>query len=102
MAHLLQTHPLQKLKRLPIEETSRAIVQLDDAGVKIGGLVLNRVLPEATTDPFLGARRRQERVYLDEIDRRFASYSIVRMPQFESDVYGMAALDRISRLLVED
>lgn len=89
-------------ERLPIEETSRAIEQLDEVGVKVGGLVLNRVLPEATTDPFLSARRRQERVYLDEIDRRFASHPIVRMPQFESDVYGMAALDRISRLLVQE
>jgi arsenite-transporting ATPase len=89
-------------ERLPIEETSRAIEQLDEVGVKVGGLVLNRVLPEATTDSFLAGRRRQERVYLDEIDRRFAAHSIVRMPQFESDVYGMAALDRISRLLVED
>ena len=89
-------------ERLPIEETSRAIDQLDEAGVKVGGLVLNRVLPEATTDAFLAGRRRQERVYLDEIERRFAAHSIVRMPQFESDVYGMAALDRISRLLVQD
>jgi arsenite-transporting ATPase len=89
-------------ERLPIEETSRAIEQLDEAGVKVGGLVLNRVLPEATTDAFLAGRRRQERVYLDEIERRFAAHSIVRMPQFESDVYGMAALDRISRLLVQD
>jgi arsenite-transporting ATPase len=89
-------------ERLPIEETSRAIAQLDEAGVKVGALVLNRVLPETTTDPFLSARRRQERVYLDEIDRRFAAHPIVRMPQFESDVYGMAALERISRLLVQD
>lgn len=87
-------------ERLPIEETSRAIEQLDDAGVKVGALVLNRVLPEATTDAFLAARRRQERVYLEEIDRRFASHPLVRVPQFESDVYGMAALERLSTLLI--
>src|SRR5688572_2460581 len=59
-------------ERLPIEETSRAITQLDEAGVKVGGLVLNRVLPQSTTDAFLAARRRQEQIYLAEIDRRFA------------------------------
>ncbi len=32
-------------------------------------LVVNRVLPAATADPFLNARRRQERVYLDEIEQ---------------------------------
>jgi arsenite-transporting ATPase len=89
-------------ERLPIEETSRAIEQLDEVGVKLGGLVLNRVLPAATTDSFLQARRRQEQVYLDEIARRFAVHPIIRLPQFESDVYGMAALEGISRLLVQD
>jgi arsenite-transporting ATPase len=87
-------------ERLPIEETSRAIAQLDEAGVKVGALVLNRVLPESTVDPFLAARRRQEQVYLDEIDRRFGARPMVRIPQMESDVYGLSALERISKLLV--
>jgi arsenite-transporting ATPase len=87
-------------ERLPIEETSRAISQLDEAGVKVGGLVVNRVLPEATSDPFLSARRRQESVYLEEIGRRFGGYPLIRLPQLESDVYGVQALERISTLLV--
>jgi arsenite-transporting ATPase len=87
-------------ERLPIEETSRAIDQLTEAGVKVSALVVNRVLPDASIDPFLTARRRQEDVYLAEIDRRFAAFPIVRIPQMESDVYGMGALDRISRMLV--
>jgi arsenite-transporting ATPase len=87
-------------ERLPIEETSRAIAQLDDSGVKVGALILNRVLPNATTDAFLAARRRQEGIYLEEIERRFAAHPMVRIPQLESDVYGLAALERISRLLL--
>ena len=87
-------------ERLPIEETSRAIDQLDDAGVKVSSIVVNRVLPEVTTDAFLAARRRQEQVYLEEIGRRFATHRIIRLPQLESDVYGMQALDRISHMLV--
>jgi arsenite/tail-anchored protein-transporting ATPase len=74
-------------ERLPIEETSRAIAQLDDVGVKVGALIVNRVLPEQTTDAFLSARRRQEGVYLKEIASR-------------SDVYWVAALERRSELLV--
>jgi arsenite/tail-anchored protein-transporting ATPase len=86
-------------ERLPIEETARTIAQLDDAGVRVAGLIINRVLPESTTDPFLSARRRQEGVYLAEIATRFGSHPAVRVPQLESDVYGMAALDRISQVL---
>ena len=89
-------------ERLPIEETARAIAQLDEAGVRVSGLIVNRVLPETTTDPFLTARRRQESVYLEEIERRFSSHPIVRVPQLESDVYGLEALDRISAHLFPD
>ena len=88
-------------ERLPIEETARAIVQLAEAAVRVGALVVNRVLPESSADAFLAARRRQEQVYLDEIARRFPSHPATRVPQLESDVYGMAALDRISRVLFQ-
>ena len=86
-------------ERLPIEESARALMQLDDAGVRVGALVVNRVLPDSTTDDFLAARRRQEAVYLAEIERRFAGQTLIRVPQLESDVYGLDALDRISGLL---
>ena len=86
-------------ERLPIEETARAIAQLDEAGVKTGALVVNRVLPPTSSDPFLNARQRQESVYLAEIEQRFASHPIIRVPQLESDVYGLTALQRVSELL---
>lgn len=89
-------------ERLPIEESARAIAQLDEAGVRVSGLIVNRVLPESTTDPFLAARRRQEGVYLSEIERRFSSHPMVRVPQLESDVYGLKALDQISAHLFSD
>jgi arsenite-transporting ATPase len=57
-------------ERLPIEETARALTQLDETGVKVGGLVVNRVLPRETTDAFLAARREQEQICLDEIAKR--------------------------------
>lgn len=88
-------------ERLPIEETSRAIAQLDDAGVRVGRLVVNRVLPDHSTDEFLTARRHQERRYLDEIEGRFSQIERLYVPQFASDVYGMAALERLSALLVK-
>jgi arsenite/tail-anchored protein-transporting ATPase len=87
-------------ERLPIEETARALVHLDESGVRVGGLIVNRVLPVDTTDPFLVARVAQERVYLDDIASRFAAHPRAYLPQFESDVYGMAALERLSRLLI--
>jgi arsenite-transporting ATPase len=89
-------------ERLPIEETARAIEQLEEAGVSIGGLVVNRVLPETSPDPFLRARHEQEQVYLDEIERRFKARLRVRVPQLPSDVHGVETLEHISALLTTD
>ena len=86
-------------ERLPIEETARALAQRDDTGVKVGGLVVNRVLPRETTDAFLAARREQEQVYLDEIATRFASRPRVYLPQFRRDVYGLASLGPVADAL---
>lgn len=87
-------------ERLPIEETARALAQLDDAGVRVGGLIVNRVLPKDTVDPYLAARVEQERVYLDDIDERFRAQRRVYLPQFPHDVYGLEALERLSAMLV--
>jgi arsenite/tail-anchored protein-transporting ATPase len=88
-------------ERLPIEETGRAITQLDETGVKVGALIVNRVLPQSTTDAFLSARRRQEAVYLSEIAQRFSGHRQLRVPQLESDVYGITALEEIGDRLFE-
>ena len=87
-------------ERLPIEETARAIEQLNEAGVNVGGLVVNRILPATSPDPFLQSRHAQEVVYLDEIDRRFAKHSRVRVPQLPSDVHGVKTLEALSEMLV--
>lgn len=89
-------------ERLPIEETARALAQLEEAGVTMGGLVVNRVLPETSPDPFLRSRHEQERIYLDEIQRRFARYDRVHVPQLASDVHGVPALERIARILMPE
>jgi arsenite-transporting ATPase len=89
-------------ERLPIEETSRAIEQLDEAGVNVGGLVINRVLPETSPDPFLRSRHDQEQIYLNEIDRRFAAHLKVRVPQLPSDVHGVATLEHLASILTQE
>lgn len=87
-------------ERLPIEETARAIEQLTEAGVKVGGLVVNRILPATSPDPFLQSRHAQEVIYLDEIDRRFSRHARVRVPQLPSDVHGVKTLEALSEILI--
>lgn len=88
-------------EHLPIEETARALRLLEQTELQVAGLVINRVLPESADGDFLRARKAQERVYLDEIERRFAAFPRVRVPQLECDVRGLGNLERIAAPLLE-
>jgi arsenite-transporting ATPase len=82
-------------ERLAIEETARAETLLADTGVDVGGLIVNRVLPDGLEGEFYRARKAQEESYLQEIDRRFASLRRLRIRQLPRDVYGIASLERV-------
>ena len=87
-------------ERLPIEETARALTQLDDTGVKIGGLVVNRVLPD-----HLGRRVpavapcRRSRSTSTRSPRGSPTVRAFTLPQFPKDVYGLASLGRVADAL---
>jgi len=83
-------------ERLPIEETARSLEALQGAGLRVGAVVVNRVLPEGLTDAFSLSRQAQEQMYLSEIDRRFASVPRIRVRQLETDVRGLADLERVA------
>lgn len=87
-------------ERLAIEETARAAELLADTGVNVGGLVVNRVLPDALEGEFYRSRKAQEQSYLDEIDRRFKRLPRVRVRQLLRDVYGLQSLSLVADQLL--
>jgi arsenite/tail-anchored protein-transporting ATPase len=89
-------------ERLPLEESVRAAHDLAEAGITIGGVIVNRVLPEAAAGEYFEARRAQERVYLEEIERRMPQVPRARVPQLESDVHGLDGLERVRACLVAE
>ncbi len=87
-------------ERLSIDETARAAELLADTGLDIGALVVNRVLPDGLSGSFYGARKEQEREYLDEIGRRFRRLSRIVVRQLPRDVHGLESLAAVSEQLV--
>jgi arsenite-transporting ATPase len=87
-------------ERLVIEETSRAAALLVDTGIDVGGLVVNRILPDDLEGEFFLSRKAQERTYLEEIERRFARLPKVYVRQLPRDVYGLASLALVSEQLI--
>ncbi len=87
-------------ERLAIEETARAHEVLREAGLDVGAVVVNRVLPEGLDGEFYRSRKDQERLYLAEIDRRFRRVHRVEVRQLSRDVYGLGPLELIARQLL--
>ena len=87
-------------ERLAIEETSRAAELLGETHVDLGGLIVNRVLPDGLEGEFYRSRKAQELMYLTEIDRRFQALARVRIPQLPRDVYGTESLELVSTQLL--
>jgi arsenite/tail-anchored protein-transporting ATPase len=86
-------------ERLPIDESARAADELQRVGLPLGAIVVNRVLPDEASGAFIEARRRQQQVYLSEIDRRFDGKPRVRVAERPSDVHGVADLEAVARAL---
>ncbi len=87
-------------ERLPIEESARAVHELEHAHLKVGGAIVNRVLPDGLAGEYCAARKAQEGKYLEEIARRFRGLPQMQVPLLESDVHGIAALERIAAFLI--
>jgi arsenite/tail-anchored protein-transporting ATPase len=87
-------------ERLSIEETARAAQLLEETGVDVGALVVNRVLPDNLEGEFYRSRKDQEQSYLEEIDRRFKRLPRVRVRQLPRDVYGLPSLALVSGQLL--
>jgi arsenite/tail-anchored protein-transporting ATPase len=86
-------------ERLPVEETVRAEGTLRDAGLTVGAIVVNQVLPETAEGTFVASRREQQRAHLADIDRRLGHRRIVHVPQLPHDVRGPEDLLAIRQAL---
>jgi arsenite-transporting ATPase len=86
-------------ERLPILETDKAVRTLDKYGIPVGGVFVNRVLPEHAEGAFVERRRAREASYLDDIKSRFATHDLRFVPLVEEDVVGVPALRDLGRAL---
>ncbi|MFZ5816693.1 MAG: ArsA family ATPase [Bacillota bacterium] len=87
-------------EKLPILETQKAVKVLEQYKIPIGGIIVNRVLPENPEGSFLQRRKEQEREYLAEIEREFRSYRRQYIPMLDRDVRGVETLREIIQHLV--
>jgi len=87
-------------ERLAIDETARAEEALSETAMDIGGIIVNRVLPDDLPGSFYEARKAQEREYLDEISRRFPRLPRTLVRQLPRDVHGLQSLAAVAAQLM--
>lgn len=86
-------------ERLPILETSKAIETLHGHGIHVNSIVVNKVIPEEADGRFMAQRRKNERLYLDEIRDKFVHHRRIFLPLLEHDIASLNTLELISSLL---
>ncbi|MFA0888466.1 MAG: ArsA family ATPase [Synergistales bacterium] len=85
-------------EKLPILETQRAIRLLRKYGIPIGGVLVNRVIPEGA-GTFMEQHRLSQQAYLKTIHETFMDLPITEIPFLDTDIRGMSELNKITKLL---
>lgn len=86
-------------ERLPILETEKAMGILEKHHIKVGGIIINRVLPEDADGTFLEKRREQEKIYVKEIEEKFSSFNKIYIPMQSSDIKGIDGINQLAPLM---
>ena len=88
--------------KLSILESQKVTDLLARFNVNVSGIVVNRVLPDDAGGSFLEARRHQEQVHLQEINRVFSPLPRVVIRLLDRDVHGLATLRQVGELLTRN
>lgn len=86
-------------EKLPILETRRAVDSLQESGIPVSGLIINRVLPDSVDGAFFAARLVTQQRHMEEIRKLFTTLPTLYIPLQECDVQGIDAIQAFSKML---
>jgi arsenite-transporting ATPase len=83
-------------EKLPIEETKKAINMLKQFNIPVDTLVINRIMPDEVGAEFWEKKKKQEKEYLEEIEREFKGKEFIKIPMLDTDM-SKSTVDMLSR-----
>jgi arsenite-transporting ATPase len=86
-------------EKMVIAEARRTYTYLNLFGYHVDAVVVNRLLPEAVTDPWFDRWKALQAEHLATVEQGFAGVPMLRAPLFDEEVVGLAALDRLADAL---
>ena len=84
-------NPVTIPEELSIVETERLLTTLREEGIPVRNIIVNRIQDEKKC-AFCSTRGKGQESYLREIDERFSSYNLVKLPVFSNEVRGKERL----------
>ena len=90
-AEICEFVPVTIPEEMGIAETDRLLATLRKDGIPVRNIVVNRVQDKKKC-VFCSNRRKGQKSYLKEIDRKFGSYNLVKLPVFSNEVRGAGLL----------
>ena len=89
-------------ERMVIAESRRSYTALNLFGYHVDAVVVNRLLPDAVTDPWFGRWKELQAEHLATIEAAFTGVPILRAPLFDEEVTGREALERLAASVYGD
>lgn len=84
-------------EKMVIKEAQRSFTYLNIYDFNVDAVVVNRVIPENVTDDYFKVWKDIQRKYREEIIESFMPIPIYYAPLFETEVVGMAMLERMAK-----
>jgi len=97
-AELCEFVPVTIPEELSIAETGRLLATLNDEGIPVRNIIVNRVQDEKKC-LFCSTRKEGQENYLKEIDKKFVSYNLIKQPIFSNEVRREEGLLRFGEFL---
>ncbi|MPZ74068.1 MAG: AAA family ATPase [Nitriliruptorales bacterium] len=84
-------------EKMVIAEARRTYTYLNLFGYHVDAVVVNRLLPDAVTDPWFDRWKALQAEHLATVEQGFAGVPMMRAPLFDEEIVGLDALDRLAQ-----
>lgn len=84
---------------MSIYEIERLVQLLENARVPVNSVIANRIIIEDNKCHFCLARKKEQEKYVKEIEEKFVSYNLLKMPLFPKEIRGIEDLTLYGEIL---
>jgi arsenite/tail-anchored protein-transporting ATPase len=89
-------------EKIVIAEAQRTFTHLSLFGYHVDAVIVNRLLPDAVTDPYFAGWKEAQRGHLETVRSAFAGLPVLTAPLFDAEPVGVARLAPLADALYTD